>query len=71
MAEHGAAPPPETFERIRLETPNCSLRMSELTAAVIRPQLDELEGWCRAWNRAYRTLEAPHQRDPLPACSRA
>jgi hypothetical protein len=36
--QHGARPDAEVFERHRLTTPNFSMRMSALSAALIRPQ---------------------------------
>ena len=36
---HGAAPSDEVFKRIRLETPNCSARLDNLRAAILRAQL--------------------------------
>ncbi|PHP27057.1 DegT/DnrJ/EryC1/StrS family aminotransferase [Limimaricola cinnabarinus] len=47
---HGAAPPPEVFERIRLETPNMSARMDNLRAAILLPQLDRLDDAIARWN---------------------
>jgi len=66
---HGAAPPPAQFERLRYEIPNCSMRMSELAAALLRPQLAEVEGWRRAWNERHdriagRLAKVPHIRLP-------
>ncbi len=54
---HGAAPGAETFAEIRLETPNCSGRMDNLRAAVLRPQLTELERNVDRWNERYRVVE--------------
>lgn len=54
---HLAAPPPETFARIRLETPNCSGRMDNLRAAILRPQLRLLADRVEGWNRRYRWVE--------------
>jgi dTDP-4-amino-4,6-dideoxygalactose transaminase len=50
---HKAAPPPETFTRIRLETPNCSGRMDNLRAAILRPQLVTLDENGKRWNERY------------------
>ena len=50
---HGAAPPEETFETIRLETPNMSGRMDNLRAAILIPQLAALEDNIRRWNERY------------------
>ena len=54
---HRAAPPLETFEKIRLETPNISGRMDNLRAAILRPQLRRLGAQCAAWNERYRIVE--------------
>ena len=40
---HGAGPAPEVYEDIRLETPNTSARMDNLRAALLRPQLRQLD----------------------------
>ena len=54
---HGAAPAPETFQDIRLETPNYSGRMDNLRAALIRDGLEGLNCKVERWNRRYRLLE--------------
>ncbi len=54
---HRAAPPPEAFERIRLEVPNISGRMDNLRAAILRVQLRSLPERCVAWNARYRVIE--------------
>ena len=54
---HGASPPPETFETIRLETPNCSARLDNLRAAILRAQLPILDDSIRRWNERYRIIE--------------
>lgn len=53
---HGAAPGPEVMERHRLDTPNMSARMDELRAAILRPQLLELDSNIAAWNARYDTV---------------
>jgi dTDP-4-amino-4,6-dideoxygalactose transaminase len=55
---HGAAPEKSIFDRIRLETPNMSGRMDNLRAAILRPQLRELERNIERWNERYRAVEA-------------
>lgn len=55
---HIASPAPEVFSKIRLETPNMSGRMDHLRAAILRPQLDQLDVQCRAWNARYSAIEA-------------
>ena len=57
-ARHRAAPPPEAFEGIRLDTPNISGRMDNLRAAILRPQLRLLADRVARWGERYRTLEA-------------
>ncbi len=54
---HGAAPDASHFTDIRLDTPNCSGRMDNLRAAILRPQLAELDRNIARWNDRYRTLE--------------
>ncbi|WP_282128539.1 DegT/DnrJ/EryC1/StrS family aminotransferase [Roseobacter litoralis] len=54
---HLAAPPKEAFETIRYETPNISGRMDNLRAAILRPQVADLDAQCRRWNERYYTLE--------------
>jgi dTDP-4-amino-4,6-dideoxygalactose transaminase len=54
---HFAAPPKEAFEQIRFDTPNYSGRMDNLRAAILRPQLADLEQQCDRWNSRYRILE--------------
>ncbi len=54
---HLARPADAVFERWKYRTPNFSLRMSNLAAAVARPQLGEaLANRCRRWNERYTCL---------------
>jgi len=53
---HLAAPPPDVFERIKLQTPNCSGRMDNLRAAILRPQLMQLDKNCERWNERYALI---------------
>ena len=56
---HGARPPDEVFERWKYRTPNFSMRMSNLAAAVARPQLGAtLADRCRRWNERYGWMSA-------------
>ena len=55
---HGAAPTDEVFRMVRLETPNCSARIDNLRAAILRAQLPLLEENIRRWNTLYRAMEA-------------
>lgn len=67
---HLARPGDEVFERWKHVTPNFSLRLSNLAAAVTRPQLGHvLADRCRRWNERYAWLAAalsgaPHIRLP-------
>ncbi len=67
---HLARPGDEVFERWKYVTPNFSLRMSNLAAAVVRPQLGAvLADRCQRWNQRHawmaQALEgAPHLRLP-------
>jgi len=54
---HGAIPPEEVFQKVRLESPNCSARMDNLRAAILRDQLPHLEENVRRWNVRYKILE--------------
>ena len=54
---HGATPAPEVFNDIRLDTPNYSGRMDNLRAAILRPQLAQLENNIERWNQRYRAIE--------------
>lgn len=54
---HLSRPPLEVFERYKKITPNYSLRMSNLTAALLRPQLADLDRQCHRWNKRYQLLE--------------
>jgi dTDP-4-amino-4,6-dideoxygalactose transaminase len=54
---HLAGPPKEAFDTIRYETPNISGRMDNLRAAILRPQLRDLEAQCARWNERYYAIE--------------
>ncbi len=53
---HDAGPPEEAFRDIRLDTPNCSGRMDNLRAAILRPQLALLDANCARWNDRYHAV---------------
>ncbi|MEM7178449.1 MAG: aminotransferase class I/II-fold pyridoxal phosphate-dependent enzyme [Pseudomonadota bacterium] len=55
---HGAAPPPEVFREIRLQTPNTSARMDNLRAAILLPQLADLDRNVARWNALYDAVES-------------
>jgi len=54
--QHGARPNDAVFERHRLTTPNYSMRMSALAAALVRPQLELLGRRAETWNERYGEL---------------
>ena len=56
-ASHGAGAAASYFEDIRLDTPNCSGRMDNLRAAILRPQLAQLETQVDKWNALYAVME--------------
>lgn len=55
---HGAGPEEAYFRAIREETPNCSSRMDNLRAAILRPQLRLLDENAARWNARYRAVAA-------------
>jgi dTDP-4-amino-4,6-dideoxygalactose transaminase len=55
--QHILKPGPEVFERWKYLTPNFSMRMSNLAAALLRPQIGQLAERGRRWNHIYATLE--------------
>jgi len=54
---HGARPDESVFEKVRLKVPNCSARLDNLRAAIIRAQLPILDANIARWNARYRVLE--------------
>lgn len=55
--QHLLKPGAEVFERWKYVTPNFSMRMSNLAAALLRPQIGALADRGRRWNHVYATLE--------------
>ncbi len=55
-ARHRAAPGPEAYEGLTLDTPNISGRMDNLRAAILRPQLPLLGDRVRRWRALYDGL---------------
>jgi dTDP-4-amino-4,6-dideoxygalactose transaminase len=55
---HVSRPSMQVFERHKKQIPNFSLRMSNLVAALIRPQLADLERKCRRWNERHDLIAA-------------
>ena len=58
LYERRRGSPQAVFETIRLETPNCSARLDNLRAAILRAQLGQLDENCGRWNARYQALEA-------------
>lgn len=54
--QHGARPETAVFERHQPTMPNLSMRMSALSAALVRPQLALLGQRADTWNRRYDEL---------------
>ena len=55
--QHILKPPADVFERWKYVTPNFSMRMSNLAAALLRPQIGQLESRGRRWHHIYAALE--------------
>jgi len=56
--KHISKPDNSVFEKYKRKIPNCSLRMSNLAAALIRAQLPLLDEQCIRWNKRYDILYA-------------
>jgi len=54
--QHQSAPPQEVFDRHKMHTPNFSMRMSNLVACVLRPQLKQMTERGKRWNYLYHQL---------------
>lgn len=54
---HGAIPSEDVFQNVRLDSPNCSARMDNVRAALLRAQLPNLQENVHRWNARYHTLE--------------
>lgn len=54
--QHLLKPGAEVFERWKYVTPNFSMRMSNLAASLLRPQIGQLADRGRRWNHVYATL---------------
>ena len=53
---HGAIPDEDVFQRLRKQAPNCSARLDNMRAALLRAQLPLLEDNIRRWNERYSVL---------------
>ena len=54
---HLAGPGAEAFADARLDMPNCSSRMDNLRAAILRPQLADLAAQVDRWNERYAAIQ--------------
>ena len=61
-AQHKARPDLSYFEKYRGVIPNFSMRMSNLVAAIARPQIDLLNERAAQWNARYNILAAGFSR---------
>lgn len=57
-AQHESRPPTATFAGLAALEPNHSMRLSDLAAAVLRPQLRDLPRRVREWNARYERTAA-------------
>ena len=55
--QHISKPAAAVFERWKYVTPNFSMRMSNLAASLLRPQIGQLADRALRWNHVYATLE--------------
>lgn len=55
---NGTAPEEAWFAETKYDIPNCSGRMDELRATILRPQLGILPKNCERWNQRYQALAA-------------
>ncbi|MEK9925117.1 MAG: aminotransferase class I/II-fold pyridoxal phosphate-dependent enzyme [Alphaproteobacteria bacterium] len=55
---HGAIPAEDSFQKVRLHSPNYSGRMDQMRAAILRAQLPLLEDNLMRWNVLYDRLHA-------------
>jgi dTDP-4-amino-4,6-dideoxygalactose transaminase len=66
--KHTSRPNIDVFEQYKLLTPNYSCRMDNLRAALLRPQLVNLDRQCQRWNDRYRLLEKLLNQIPCVSC---
>ena len=56
--QHLSAPPQHVFDRWKPHIPNFSMRMSNLVACILRPQLEQMKQRGEQWNQIYSALES-------------
>ncbi|MBX2884968.1 MAG: aminotransferase class I/II-fold pyridoxal phosphate-dependent enzyme [Granulosicoccus sp.] len=54
--QHQSSPPQEVFDRHKKHIPNFSMRMSNLVACILRPQLKQMFDRGERWNHLYNEL---------------
>ncbi len=54
---HTSRPEKDVFEKYKKQIPNYSCRMDNVRAAMLRPQLKNLDNQCARWNERYQVLE--------------
>lgn len=54
--KHGAIPDEKVFQQVRLESPNCSARLDNMRAALLRHQLPLLDENVKRWNSRYSIM---------------
>ncbi|MDA8870833.1 DegT/DnrJ/EryC1/StrS family aminotransferase, partial [Rhizobiaceae bacterium] len=64
-ARHGAGPDAAAFAEARMEMPNCSARMDNLRAAILRPQLPKLDVNITRWRERHDALSEGLADTPL------
>ncbi len=64
-AQHRSAPDKAVFEKWNMQIPNYSMRMSNLSACILRHQLSQITQRARLWNERYRWLESSFSHIPL------
>lgn len=62
---HGASPPAEIFEAVKYVSPNLSARMDNLRAAILLPQLEQIETNVTRWNARYHAVETQLRKSQL------
>ena len=67
MEQHLVAPPTDVFDRVKKSIPNYSLRMSDLTACCVRPQLENLEERIALYNNRYEAITSQLAADAMGA----
>ena len=61
---HGAGPGAAVYDDIKLDTPNMSARMDNVRAAILRPQLEVLDGAIMRWNERYDAVAEALAKNP-------